>query len=852
MPGDAATDARRPRPAARVLRDERWTPSWRAAALGAAWLLLFLAQLLSPSRALANRDVLLFHLPLLTTLRRLAAAGLPVWNHWLNGGQPVLSNPSYAAFYPPTWLGLALPPAYALGLLVVLHAAIAFAGAWRLARRLGAGSGAATLAAMGYSGGGALLSLVSALNLFRSMAWFPWVLAWGDAALRPSGRGGWLLPALACGSALALQLLNGEPAMVVVSVLALSSFAFSAAMAAARSRRLASQQRADEIGAPLRSAPMPAGSPAAAALRLLAPLLVAAALAAVQLLPAAARLAGSPRSGGLPAQQATIWSAPPERLIELVFPRFFGDPTRDEEGLFFGWRLHDRDFPYVVSIYPGLLMTVLGISALAAWPVPRRSAWALSLVAGAFLALGRHNPLYELLRQAVPPLALLRFPEKFAVLAAAALTFAGALGWQRLADERAAGRPQAAELPLALSLVLAATAALLTLLLYASPAAALSLIRDHGSPLAGPGAPARGLAYLRAEAWAALATAAAVAALFAFCRSRRLARLARLDRSGRLEPGRLAILAVGLLGVDLWHYGHGLVRTLPAAEVRTPPRLASQVQAGSRVWVEPSPDGLPVIRRAGDPGADLSRALLSRLQPYSGVLWGIPYALNGDYDLMLTHWGTLALTILQADWRQQRGMALRFLGAWDVGTLLLPKRPETWAAEAARDPAAPPLRAAANPYRLASYRFVPSASFHTSYAAALSAARREGYAVDRREHCWRPGGREETVTYAAPPRLLALADDGGRIRLRYRAASRAFFTVAMTFDEGWRATVDGAPRPAYPTALCQLGLELPPGDHQLLLVYRDPLLPLAATLTLASLAGVAALATVARRRAASP
>ncbi|HXO27834.1 MAG TPA: hypothetical protein VOA80_10845, partial [Thermoanaerobaculia bacterium] len=168
--------------------------------LGAAWLALLFGRLLSPGRALANRDILLFHLPLRVCFRNLVAGGvLPLWNPWLNGGQPILSNPSYAAFYPPTWLALPLPPEYALSVLAMLHAAIAFAGAWRLARRLGAGKGAAALAAVGYTGSGALLSLLEAYTLFCSMAWLPWVLALGDDALRRPAGGTWRRPALLAG-----------------------------------------------------------------------------------------------------------------------------------------------------------------------------------------------------------------------------------------------------------------------------------------------------------------------------------------------------------------------------------------------------------------------------------------------------------------------------------------------------------------------------------------------------------------------------------------------------------------------------------------------------------------------------
>src|SRR3954468_4459540 len=234
------------------------------ALLATAWLLSLFAPVLSPARALANRDIPTFHLPLRTAFRELTAFGLPVWNPWLHGGQPILSNPSYAAFYPPSWLAVAVPPAYALSLLAILHTGIAFAGAWFLARRLGCGRAAAALAAVGFTGCGGFFSLLSALNLFWSLAWFPWPLAWTEQALRAAPGERWWRPALLAGGALGLQLLNGEPAMVVISGLALLALAASAAV-----RR-----------------------PSVAA-RILLPFGFALALAAAQLVPTLSRLAES-------------------------------------------------------------------------------------------------------------------------------------------------------------------------------------------------------------------------------------------------------------------------------------------------------------------------------------------------------------------------------------------------------------------------------------------------------------------------------------------------------------------------------------------------------------------------------
>ncbi|HEY4590969.1 MAG TPA: YfhO family protein, partial [Thermoanaerobaculia bacterium] len=703
-----------------------------------------------------------------------------------------LSNPSYAAFYPPSWLVFAVPPHYLFSVLAFLHGAIAFAGAWRLARRFGCNRGTAALAAVGYAGGGAYLSLLSAYTLYCSMAWFPWALAWADAALRAEGRA-WWRPALLAGGAIALQLLNGEPSTVVMSGLGVLALAASAAL-----RR-------------------PAG-----ALRAAVPVLFAVALAAVQLLPTLGRLADSPRKD-IPTWHATLWSMPPERLAEVVFPRFFGDPARNMEGVYFGWKLEDRDYSYVESIYPGLLLALLGLAALIRWPIPRRGAWALAVLAGVFLALGRNNSIYEALRRAVPVLAVLRFPEKFAVFAVLALGIAGVLGWQRLLDEREEGRPETADLPLALAGVVLATALFFALLLLWNPRSALGFVAAHGAPDLGPGGVAAGVSYLRAESWGAVITSVLVAALLALCRWRRPSR--------RLLEG----LAVALLAADLWHYGHGLIRTLPASAYTVPPPLAASIlPAEDRVFVQPPPPGAPetVPRGWGDPRTLIARTSIARLEPYSGLLWHLPYAFNNDFDLMLTGWGRQAQAILDTEWGQPQ-MAYRYLGVWNVGTLLL-RAPS--APVASRDPAAT-LRRVPNTYLLPRFRFVPRVSFHPDVPGALLSARTLAWQVNRHEQCIRPNGPAETVAFRQPPRLLSFADAGGRIDVHYQAGEGGgLFVAGMTYDRGWRATLDGAPLEVYPTAACQIAVRLPAGEHRLELRYHERLLGAGAAVTLLSLA----------------
>lgn len=750
--------------------------------------------MLSPARALANRDIDILHLPLRSAFRELAAFGLPVWNPWLHGGQPILSNPSYGSFYPPSWLVFAAPPAYALSLMALLHASLAFAGAWRLARHLGCGAGAAALAGVGYVGCGAYLSLLSLFNLFCSMAWLPWVIAWGDESLRRPEGGRWWRPGLLAGGALALQLLSGEPSPAVMSGLALLALAASAA-----------------------------GRRPAAAPRVLLPFLFAVALAAVQLLPTLGRLADSPRKG-LQSHIATLWSMPPARLVEIFLPRFYGDPARDVEGLFFGWNLHDRNYPFLESLYPGLLLALLGVWALLLGRVPRRAAWTLAIAGGCFLALGRHNPFYAAARQAVPGLAVLRYPEKFIILAILVLVIAGALGWQRLLDDREAGRPQVADLPLALALVALAVALSLAAILSAAPAAVYRFIAYHGDPFL-PLSRDLSLAYLRRESRTAVATALAVAALLGLCRWRRPSR--------RL----LEAAAVLLLAADLWHYGHGFVQTIPAAAYRRPPPLAAALlPPRERIFVQGPRQGAPeVMRRRGDSGTLVTRAHLASLEPYSGILWQLPYAFSTDFDLMVTGWGRQAANILQREVAAHQRV-YRYLGSWNVGTLFLQKSFREQLAEIA-DPAASPLRRVANRYVLPRFRLVQRVVFHPTYAAALAAARAEDWQVERGEFCVRPGRRPQAVTYGGPARLLAVSDEVARIDVRYRAPGGAFFVSAMTYDRGWGASVDGVAARTYPTAACQVGIPLPAGEHRLVLRYREPLVGLGGAISLLALSG---------------
>ena len=760
-------------------------PSFWSLAL-VAILALFFGALLDPRRAFAVRDMLEFHLPLRFVWTKLATISFfPQWDPFAHGGQPLLSNPNYQALYPPSWVALLVPATVAVSFLTLLHAAVAAWGAERLARRLGADRPGALLAAIAFSCGPTYLSVLHSLTLAYSLSWLPWVLVFAIARVevaeaRPPNE---VRPFAGLARSTTMAVLAGNPDVLAMTAIALPLLCWGPASDLWRRLR-----------------------------RLAGPLALGIGLAAAHLLPTLARLADSPRAGGLDWSQATKWSLPWQRLPELFFPTFYGDSARPMTGLYFGWGIHDRDFPYLVLIAVG---TPLVLLAIAEWTRPRapwRAPLSCLAFAGLFLALGRHNPLYRLLWEWVPGVASIRYPEKFALLTLAALIFAGALGWKRLLDERDRGPARLAELPAALALLLVLVAAFFAWLAHRAPALIESFLRSHsGWPLT-PAGLARAAAYLRNESLFALAIALSCFVLFA------LARWSRLPRRA-LELGAVVVVVS-----ELWVQGAPLVRTLPASDYLAPPPVARQLLAGpGRLFSNAAyRDGRPeVVLNAGNVIDNWARASLDRLHARTANLLGKAYALDGDFDLALTRAAARAVSFYDR-LRLEPDLAHRLLGAWGVEQLLIGRAAEELLDEIRRGTERPPqVRVAASSY------YLPQVRFLSRYRAFASATLAEEAAVASRV----PLNVEEFLIGVAPHssalalgRLLGDEDEGDRRRIEYESQGPTLLVVAATFDRSWKARLDGDVNrdlPLFETAGGYIAALVPAGRHHVELVFRD-------------------------------
>src|SRR5262249_19026787 len=184
------------------------------------------------TRRLVFRDAQITHWP----WRRVAMSAwaehhVPFVNESASGGQPLLANPNAILLYPTLLLERFLPAASSFNLHNLLHVLWALFGAKALARRLGLSPGPAFFAAVSYAFSGMMPSFASAFaTSSAAAAWLPWC---GAAAL-DLARAGTSRERLRAGTAAALafglQLLAGEPAISILTLLFAAGLALASVL----------------------------------------------------------------------------------------------------------------------------------------------------------------------------------------------------------------------------------------------------------------------------------------------------------------------------------------------------------------------------------------------------------------------------------------------------------------------------------------------------------------------------------------------------------------------------------------------------------------------------------------------
>ena len=371
--------------------------AWR----GLPWLgillltLLFFHQLAFSGMILARGDTFQYFYPYWDARNAAFRAGeLPLWASELFMGLPLLANPQLGVYYPLNWLTAPFRAPAAITLSVLLHVALAAAGACCLYRQLISRRWLpAMVAGIAFAFGGVFSAHIEQINQLQGLAWMPILFALYHRLL--AGERAWRA-GLLLAMAWALQIFSGHTQTVFISGVGLAIYGAGYGLAAAGPRRLAR------------------------ALLPLIPLALCFALALLlalpQLLPSLELMAMSNRGAGFSLQAATAFSLPPSMLGRALLPSY--------DGQVFG------EYAATIGV-AGLGLALWGMLNGGGNLLQRRL-WITLAIVGMALALGRSNPLYLLLAE-LPGFNLFRVPARFLALFGLAMALLAGLGVEAMA-----------------------------------------------------------------------------------------------------------------------------------------------------------------------------------------------------------------------------------------------------------------------------------------------------------------------------------------------------------------------------------------------------------------------------------
>ncbi|MBZ4399242.1 YfhO family protein [Myxococcus sp. AS-1-15] len=727
---------------------------------------------------------------------RVSQGQFPDWFPFDGFGQSFTAIFISGAFHPTTLLHLLLPLGTAVKVTMMLSFTLAFLGTTALLRELRVSRAGALFGALTFTFSGYLVCITNNPTYLLSATALP-VALWGVLRFIREQTPGRLATG---GLLLALVAFAGDAqAFAVVQALGV--------LLACVEPLRASETWPRRVGACL--------------------LLVVTGglLAAPQLLPAAG-LVSSGEPGARSVVEAQRFSLHPLRLAEL----WVGPFLTDAQGMRGIPEAVVRKLVYVGgftrawvdSLYVGTPAFVLALAGVgSSWRRGRSwvlvAAWVLLLL----LALGQALPVYGWVYQVLPLWRPFRYPEKLGPFLVLGLAVAAGWGWRQCLSPGGNARA-----------VIIAGGSVAAVCGAIALGESLGGLWTHGWVLPHwPDIPAPALEGLSHNVVRMASTAAVLALLCALVAWR----------------PRLAAGLVVVQGVALFLENGPLYQVSPAEILETPPPFAQQVLASV-------PPGEPVrvmtrVKSYGAPrlqGYDykdrLSLAQTAALAPDTPVFWGIESAggyLPGE---------SLRVRKLKGDLERWFGvLAPRLSTPFSLARTEelsggLPPRAQV----AAEDPLfgltllthpdAPPRIHLARP------ECVPSVEEALLRMSAPELPRREVAVIE----CAEPlpvaegsGTGHVTVNRVTPEHL----------EVKVEAAAPAVLVVNDALQPGWSATLDGASVPILPANVAVRAVEVPAGEHLVVMRYRTPGLVPGLWVGALTLCALATAMVLARRRA---
>ena len=481
----------------------------------------------------------------------LARGEMPLWNPYIFSGTPFVAGIQSAIFYPLNLIHLVAPTALAINFSIALHCFLAGSFTYLYAWYAGCDRWGALLAGMSFAYGAPTFLHVFAGHLphLSTMVWLPLLFL----VLELFFKTGEPRYAVSTGMVLALQLFAGFPQYLFYSVIAVSLYF------------LIRSSTGKGVGGRLH---LWTGF----ALFLVTGLL----LTAVQWLPTAEFARNSFREY-LSYEWVARFSLPPENLVTLLIPDFFGNAANVP---YWG-----DNYLWEMSVYIGIVP--LALAAIAVIFDRRGKAWAFSLIAAIslILALGKHTPLLKILYTFVPGFDRFRGSAKFVFVFSFATAILAGIGLSRSSDIAAGWDRRRRRLGYAilgfavLMFILAIAGALSDRAAWRSLIASYDAaeVRSIGLPPITEGFVQAALA----AAFRSLVTSAALLALLGVC----LLAFNKDQTASRYLPAAVVLLAV----VDLWHFGSRYLVQFSPEELRMDQQLKAFLMTDRELYRIASP-----------------------------------------------------------------------------------------------------------------------------------------------------------------------------------------------------------------------------------------------------------------------
>ena len=363
-------------------------------------------------------DGVIFNIPLRVAVANMIRGGhLPLWNPDIFSGMPLFGAAQAGVLFPLNWFYLVFSAPTATNLMMLSTYMLAALGAYLYARRSGSSIAGAGLTSLVWQWSGFLIGQIGHTNILHTAALLPWLL-WAIDGYGATGKRsrGVLLAAI-----IATQVFAGHQQTFAYALLVAAVYAV--VMWISHSRRTSQPARSAEPASPAFDLN------GHAYLRSLVLIVAGLLLAAVQILPTLELLRNSMRADAS-YDFFTSFSLPRRFLWTFFAPFVVGG---GDGNLFRAPYVGPAFYAEYVG-YVGLVTIALAIVCVGLKRDARTKFWAVVVVAGLLLALGRYAPFgfYKII-YAVPVLNLFRVPARhlmevefaLAVLAGRGLTAIG-------------------------------------------------------------------------------------------------------------------------------------------------------------------------------------------------------------------------------------------------------------------------------------------------------------------------------------------------------------------------------------------------------------------------------------------